>query len=546
MSLSRSNVKKFVLALVCAFAACAFSGASASDDIELTLSQTIYMDSPSAYDFLGYDIRVDAEGSDTFISSAFAKASSNGAGAVVVYEKDSDGTWTQKQLLTGDDSESGDNFGYGTQNAAAISNGVIVAGARYWDSDDYTNCGAVYIFEKDSDSGNWTQVQKLTGSSQNEYFGYTADVKNGVIVVRNGSYKTYIYTKSSESSEWELVQTISYCTSYNNMFGENQEILCCTYRGTNSYANSIYKLYEPNEDRTEWTVGTTISKTETYDVTGFALKDGVMVLGFPSGRYPESSSYVSGRVYIFEKIDGSWEETASEIVPDDVTSGSIASGNVGYKVATVGGPSGYVIFSDYTKQGGWYVYQKTVDSSKVLDLNGYTSSYSWSQVAHLEYSDVKIYSYFGMSAIGNQLFIGDTNDSTKASYSGAIKVYDLPALPTSPPPPSPSSPPTSPSPPPQPPYTEYPIKVVKTTTIYANGTVDENTVQSKMSALGLASLVPSKPIDAVPHAIFVMVAAVALVTYRANASRRASVQTQGQTEGESLLKRNAYGAVANI
>jgi hypothetical protein len=545
MSLSRSNVKKFVLALVCAFAACAFRGASASDDIELTLSQTIYMDSPGAYDFLGYGIRAD-EDNDALISVAYAKESSNSANAVVVYEKDSDGTWTQKQVLTGDDSESGDFFaGYKNYyyKAVGISNGIIVVGAKSWSSDDYYACGAAYIFEKDSDSGNWTQVQKLTGSSKSQYFGLSADVKNGTIIVKDSNNKVYIYRKSSsdDSSEWELVQTIS---CYGSVYlGENEEFICGTKY---SSSQGTYNLYEPNDDRTKWTVSQTFTiKNSGGSLTDFVVRDDVMVLGF---SYGTTDSKTTGKVYIFEKIDGSWEETASDIVPDSPSTNGY--GSVGYKVTAVGGSSGYVIFADGYKERGWHVYQKTLDEDvKVLGLDGYTTGYSWSQVAYLDYSDVLTsfsYAYVGLDAIGNQIFIGDTKDSTKATYSGAIKVYDLPALPTSPPPPSPSSPPTSPSPPPQPPYTEYPIKVVKTTTIYANGTVDENTVQSAMSALGLASLVPTKPIDAVPHAIFVVVAAVALVTYRANASRRASVQTQGQTEGESLLKRNAYGAVANI
>ena len=78
------------------------------------------------------------------------------AGAAYVFTKNSDG-WSQSVKLTADDRATGDYFGY----SVAVNDGTVLVGA-YQDDDKGTDSGSAYIFTKDSETGTWSQSNKLT------------------------------------------------------------------------------------------------------------------------------------------------------------------------------------------------------------------------------------------------------------------------------------------------------------------------------------------------------------------------------------------------
>jgi len=78
-------------------------------------------------------------------------------------------------------------------------------------------------------------------------------------------------------------------------------------------------------------------------------------------------------------------------------------------------------------------------------------------------------------------------------------------------------------------------------TIYANGTITEEVVESSAAARLGAALVPSSPSDALP-----LVAAIACVALLALvATRRARKTSVDGGEADVLLNANTYGAVYN-
>lgn len=103
------------------------------------------------------------------------------AGSAYVFEKNTNGTWTQTQKLVGSNRIANDNFGF----SVAIDNDMIVVGAMHQDSDaagssELTDAGAAYAFTLNS-SGTWVETQKLVASDR------TAGDELGVSVAIDGN-----------------------------------------------------------------------------------------------------------------------------------------------------------------------------------------------------------------------------------------------------------------------------------------------------------------------------------------------------------------------
>ena len=186
--------------------------------------------------------------------------------------------------------------------------------------------------------------------------------------------------------------------------------------------------------------------------------------------------------------------------------------------------------------GSAYVFEKS-DSSDAT---------TWTQAAKLTADDGAASDYFGVSvAISDGTIVVGAyldDDKYKGPNSGSAYVFDVktepsPPSPSPPPPPSPLPPPPSPPPSP-PPYEEYPIKLLKT--IYANGTITEEVVESSAAARLGAALMPSSSSDAFVAAV----ACVALLAVVATRRARKTSFVNGE-EADGLLNANTYGAIYN-
>ena len=214
-----------------------------------------------------------------------------------------------------------------------------------------------------------------------------------------------------------------------------------------------------------------------------------------------------------------------------------ANDNFGYSVAISDGIAVVGAHNDDDKgsnSGSAYVFEKS-DSSDAT---------SWTQVKKLNADDGAVEDYFGRTVVisDGTIVVGAIGDDDKGSSSGSAYVFDVktepsPPSPSPPPPPSPLPPPPSPPPSP-PPYEEYPIKLLKT--IYANGTITEEVVESSAAARLGAALMPSSSSDAFVAAV----ACVALLAVVATRRARKTSFVNGE-EADGLLNANTYGAIYN-
>jgi len=105
------------------------------------------------------------------------------AGAVYVFEKDSTGAWSEKEILTASDPADRQWFAYDL----AISGNTAVVGA-WGDDDTASNGGAAYIFRRVDDSAPWLEVSKVTApdGAAEDQLGVCTDIDGGTVIASAG------------------------------------------------------------------------------------------------------------------------------------------------------------------------------------------------------------------------------------------------------------------------------------------------------------------------------------------------------------------------
>jgi hypothetical protein len=112
-----------------------------------------------------------------------ANQDNNYRGSAYVFEKDENNIWNQTQKLTASNSENNDQFGYDLD----IEGNRIIIGARYRDIGSPGDDGAAYVFEKEANT--WTQTAFIYDAfnKTSEYFGYSVGISGDYALV--GAYQ---------------------------------------------------------------------------------------------------------------------------------------------------------------------------------------------------------------------------------------------------------------------------------------------------------------------------------------------------------------------
>ncbi|MEP0848676.1 MAG: hypothetical protein HRF50_17865 [Phycisphaerae bacterium] len=165
--------------------------------------------------FFGQSVSVNG---DVLVVGAPNATSLAPGGAAYVFERDPDSRWQPKQKLTAGDAQLDDAFG----EKVTVDGAVIVIGAP--DDDDLGFAtGSAYVFERDPNTGAWTEVSKLLPT---EYgggfvsFGDAVAVNGDAILI--GAHQTnvpadsaggaYVFVRglsSGGSVSWNLSQMLS-------------------------------------------------------------------------------------------------------------------------------------------------------------------------------------------------------------------------------------------------------------------------------------------------------------------------------------------------
>ena len=138
------------------------------------------------------------------------------SGSAYVFERNQGGwdDWGQVQKLTAlVPPAAGDQFGA----SVSISGDTIVVGA-YLDDAAGADAGSAYVFERNQGTGNWGQVQKLTGMAAGDLFGVSVSISGDTIVVGahaadfmgTDSGSAYVFERNQGGEDnWGLVATLT-------------------------------------------------------------------------------------------------------------------------------------------------------------------------------------------------------------------------------------------------------------------------------------------------------------------------------------------------
>lgn len=264
-----------------------------------------------------------------------------GAGAVFVYERQSD-EWGNVQKLIADDREAGDKFGFDID----VSGDYLVIGADNQTKNSsgeapLTSAGAAYIFKKNT-SGQWEQIQKIVPSdrAENDRFGASVAIDGNYMVVgapskNNSQGAAYVFEKNA-SDEWKEAAILTSMKSFYPTYGRDVDI-----SGDRIIVGSPSQIYSTTDPVYHYNFAgmafiyerdgsgnwNEVHKTSSSDVveldhfaTSVALSGDFALVGTPDKKTDEdgkNSLGAAGAVYVLHRDnEGNWKET-QKITPQD-------------------------------------------------------------------------------------------------------------------------------------------------------------------------------------------------------------------------------------
>lgn len=265
-------------------------------------------------------------------------------GAAYVYVR-SGNNWVLQQELQLETPIPYSYFG----SALAISGNTIVVGAPYERSGEVNNVGAVYVFER-SDDGTWTETARLEQQVPTLYAGFGKSVAidgDTLMVAASGdvidglSYAGSVTIYTRVQGVWRETQTLTSTTpASQNYFGSSVEI-----SGMNAVVLSTSRayIYDLSNNSQEPTQILSMPGPISVDIDGQTI-----VVGAREEIITEDSD--AGAAYIYELSNGQWTQT-QKIRAKESAAGSflILRQSFGYSVSISG--DSIVVGAPFTQDG---------------------------------------------------------------------------------------------------------------------------------------------------------------------------------------------------
>ncbi|MDP2497538.1 MAG: choice-of-anchor B family protein [Candidatus Palauibacterales bacterium] len=443
---------------------------------------------PDAARAQGYGASVAASGQDVLVGEPMSERR---PGTVYLYRRGSDGTWSRAAEITASDAEAGDHFG----RALAAGDGTLWAGATVKDSstgaaylfertdggewrqagrfqpedleaeDSFGRTaavdgdfalistwghrdgrGAVYVYRRDSETGEWSQYDKLMAddAASNDYFGGSVAIRDGRALVGapqkdNQTGAVYVFEHDASAGTWEQTARLrAGSVGSNGRFGSavhlTQEHLMVGAPGHDSFSGAVF-TYEWSDDEGEWQVASRLLPFDGRQGTRFGMSldqsGGELWVGAPGADG-------EGRIYRYRRdgASGEWR-AATKLSPDGVDEGdSFASTMAIGSGVLVAGLTG----DDYGAGTAMILERQTGDewaaAEKVWsELENYAavtgepvSCGSDGQAAHFQCENVDLMSFLPVSQVGGERGVrmsdiwGWTDPETGREYALAGRI----------------------------------------------------------------------------------------------------------------------------
>ena len=403
-------------------------------DDDYSQQQKLLADDGAADDWFGWSVSVY---NDTAAIGALGDDTDNGSdsGSVYIFEKNStsSGTsWDQAAKITADDGAADDWFGY----SVSLSSNTVLIGARYDDTDNGSDSGSAYIFEKNSTS--WDQAAKITADdgAADDWFGHSVSLFSNTALIgahgdddngiRSGSAYIFEYNSTSTSSSWDQAAKITADDgAVDDYFGHsvsvyNDTALIGAYgdddNGIRSGSAYIFE-YNSTSSGSSWDQAAKITADD--GAVGDWFGHSVSVYN-DTALISAPGDDANGSAYIFEynSTSSSWDQ-AAKLAADD----GAFDDWFGYSVSLYDDTA--VIDARYNDDNG---------SAYIFEYN--STSSSWDQAAKLAADDGADEDLFGysVSVYNDTALIGAYGDDTdNGSNSGSAYIFSVVEVDTTPP-----------------------------------------------------------------------------------------------------------------
>ena len=403
-------------------------------DDDYSQQQKLLADDGAADDWFGWSVSVY---NDTAAIGALGDDTDNGSdsGSVYIFEKNStsSGTsWDQAAKITADDGAADDWFGY----SVSLSSNTVLIGARYDDTDNGSDSGSAYIFEKNSTS--WDQAAKITADdgAADDWFGHSVSLSSNTALIgahgdddngiRSGSAYIFEYNSTSTSgSSWDQAAKITADDgAVDDYFGHsvsvyNDTALIGAYgddaNGIRSGSAYIFEYNSTSSGSWDQAAKITADDGAVGDWFGHSVSvyNDTALISAPGDD-------ANGSAYIFEynSTSSSWDQ-AAKLAADD----GAFDDWFGYSVSLYDDTA--VIDARYNDDNG---------SAYIFEYN--STSSSWDQAAKLAADDGADEDLFGysVSVYNDTALIGAYGDDTdNGSDSGSAYIFSVVEVDTTPP-----------------------------------------------------------------------------------------------------------------
>eukprot|EP01046_Picozoa_sp_COSAG06_P018588 COSAG06_NODE_1299_length_9946_cov_11.715345_4_plen_659_part_01 len=250
---------------------------------------------------------VSISGSVILVGAEHDDDAGTSSGSAYVFEQHADGTWLEVTKLAASDAAPGDTFGA----SVSVSGTVLAVGANKHNSGGRADAGAVYIFEKQTD-GTWTESSKAEASDglTDDWFGYSVSVSGNVMVGGAWRHTTadsgaaYVFKKSDDT--WAEVAKLEPADGAQAAFFgysvsvSGTVVVAGAYKGDINGADSGQAYVFEEQDGGAW-LGTTVTAFDgasgDYFGWSIAVSGQVMVAG---ANKDDDGGTSSGSAYVIE------------------------------------------------------------------------------------------------------------------------------------------------------------------------------------------------------------------------------------------------------
>jgi hypothetical protein len=309
----------------------AFAVAANADTFDWTQQEAV-ADNGAANNGLGRGAAI--LGDTAFVAATNAPA----GGAVYVFTRGSDGVWTQTQQLNATESPDGADFGCSI--ALSADTAVIGADRTTLTDDGNRHQGAVYVFARGKD-GTWTQTQKLTADdfSAEAQFGDAVALSGSTILI--GAYNATIdenpyqgaaYVFTLDGGSWTQTQKLVADDGIGgDDFGnavalDGTRALVGAFYGTGTVGQSgAAYVFEGSGSSWKQTAKLVPDDGAFFDSFGSAvvLSGDSALVGSLYAQIGDNSG--QGAVYAFDFAGGSWSQTQKLVASDGAASDALGN-----------------------------------------------------------------------------------------------------------------------------------------------------------------------------------------------------------------------------